>query len=198
MSLFTVTVLKVGSARLRDTIHNIGPGFHASHHFAETTMTDDVSVALKEGDPAPEFNAVTDEGTDLSLADLRGQRVVLFFYPKDDTPGCTIESCEFRDAHPRFEAEGAVVLGISPDDVRSHQKFRKKYDLPYTLLVDDGHRIADAYGAWGRKSMFGVKYDGVLRSTFVIGRDGRIAKIFRNVRPKGHAEAVTEALAGVP
>lgn len=155
-------------------------------------------MELKEGELAPDFTALTDEGTELTLSDLRGQRVVLFFYPKDDTPGCTIESCEFRDAHPRFVAQDAVILGMSPDDVRSHQKFRKKFDLPFTLVVDEGHRIADQYGTWGPKSLFGVKYNGTLRTTFVIDREGRIARIFRHVKPKGHAEEVEEALAGIP
>lgn len=157
-------------------------------------MTEQTGTALREGDPAPGFTAVTDEGTELSLSDLRGKKVVLFFYPKDLTPGCTIESCEFRDAHPRFTAKDAVVLGISPDDVRSHQKFRQKYDLPFTLLVDEGHAIADRYEAWGEKSLFGVKYQGTLRTTYVLDREGRIAKIFRKVKPRGHAEEVEQAL----
>lgn len=161
-------------------------------------MTQQTGTALQEGDPAPEFTAVTDEGTELSLSDLRGEKVVLYFYPKDDTPGCTIESCEFRDAHPRFAGKDAVVLGVSPDDVRSHQKFRQKYDLPFTLLVDEGHAIADRYEAWGEKSLFGVKYQGTRRTTYVLDREGRIAKIFRKVKPKGHAEEVERALAGIP
>jgi thioredoxin-dependent peroxiredoxin len=161
-------------------------------------MTEQTGTAPQEGDPAPQFTAVTDEGTELSLSDLRGKKVILFFYPKDDTPGCTIESCEFRDAHPRLVGEDAVILGISPDDVRSHQKFRKKFDLPFTLLVDQGHAIADRYDAWGEKSLFGVRYHGTLRTTYVIDREGRIAKIFRKVKPKGHAEEVERALAGIP
>jgi thioredoxin-dependent peroxiredoxin len=161
-------------------------------------MTDEKAVELREGDPAPDFTAATDEGTELSLSELRGSKVVLFFYPKDDTPGCTIESCEFRDAHPRLVARHAVILGISPDGVKSHQKFKAKFDLPFTLVVDEGHRIADQYGTWGRKSLFGVKYDGVLRTTFVIDRDGRIARIFRDVKPKGHAEEVEQALSQLP
>jgi thioredoxin-dependent peroxiredoxin len=161
-------------------------------------MTEQTIAELREGELAPDFTALTDAGTELTLSDLRGQRVVLFFYPKDDTPGCTIESCEFRDAHPRLVAQHAVVLGVSPDDVRSHQKFRKKFDLPFTLIVDEGHRIADQYGTWGPKSLFGVKYTGTLRTTFVLDREGRIARIFRNVKPKGHAEEVEEALAAIP
>jgi thioredoxin-dependent peroxiredoxin len=161
-------------------------------------MTSEATVELQEGDPAPDFTAPTDEGTELALSDLRGNKVVLFFYPKDDTPGCTIESCEFRDAHPRFVVRDAIILGISPDGVKSHQKFRRKFNLPFTLVVDEGHRIADRYGTWGRRSLFGVKYDGVLRTTFVIDRDGLIARIFRDVKPKGHAEEVEQALAEVP
>lgn len=162
-------------------------------------MTDQAAPAeLREGDPAPGFTAETDEGTKLSLSDLRGKKVVLYFYPRDDTPGCTVESCEFRDAHPRFVGNDAVVLGVSPDGVRSHQKFRKKFDLPFTLLVDEGHAIADRYETWGEKSLFGVKYHGTLRTTYVIDREGRIAKIFRKVKPKGHAEEVEQALATIP
>ncbi|MFL5613495.1 MAG: thioredoxin-dependent thiol peroxidase [Gemmatimonadaceae bacterium] len=149
---------------------------------------------LKEGDLAPDFTAPTDSGDTLSLASLRGQRVVLYFYPKDDTPGCTVEACELRDAFPRFEGLQATVIGVSPDSVKSHQKFKKKFELPFTLVSDADHAIAEAYEAWGEKTMWGRKYMGVLRSTFVIDSDGRIAKIFRNVKPKGHAEEVTQVL----
>lgn len=149
---------------------------------------------LKEGDLAPDFTAATDSGDTLSLASLRGQRVVLYFYPKDDTPGCTVEACELRDIFPKFEGLKATVIGVSPDSVKSHLKFKKKYELPFTLVSDEGHAIAEAYEAWGEKTMWGRKYMGVLRSTFVIDADGRIAKIFRNVKPKGHAEEVTRAL----
>ena len=154
------------------------------------------STELHEGDPAPDFDAITDEGVPISMHDLRGRNVVLYFYPKDDTPGCTIESCEFRDAHPRFVNRNAVVLGVSPDSAASHQKFKRKFDLPFTLIVDEGHRIADAYGVWRPKKFMGKEFLGVKRTTFVIGPDGRIAKIFRDVKPKGHAEEVEEALAG--
>jgi peroxiredoxin Q/BCP len=149
---------------------------------------------LKEGDLAPDFTAATDSGDTLSLASLRGQRVVLYFYPKDDTPGCTVEACELRDAFPRFGGLQATVIGVSPDSVKSHQKFKKKYELPFTLVSDQDHAIAEAYEAWGEKTMWGRKYMGVLRSTFVIDPDGRIAKIFRGVKPKGHAEEVTRVL----
>lgn len=154
-------------------------------------------VELKEGDPAPDFTAETDEGVELQLGTLQGKRVVLFFYPKDDTPGCTIESCELRDAHPNIVAADAVVLGVSPDSAASHQKFKKKYDLPFTLIVDKGHHIADRYGVWKPKKFAGREFLGVKRTTFIIGRDGRIAKIFRDVKPRGHAEEVENELANL-
>lgn len=149
------------------------------------------------GTAAPDFTLDTDEGKPLSLSDLRGQAVVLFFYPKDDTPGCTVEACEFRDAFPRFTGVDAVILGISPDDVKSHEKFRRKFDLPFALLADTGHQVAEQYGVWKQKSMFGKKYMGVDRTTFVIGPDGRIARVFEKVKPAGHAEEVAAALADI-
>jgi peroxiredoxin Q/BCP len=149
------------------------------------------------GAPAPEFTLLTDAGEPLSLATLRGRIVVLFFYPKDDTTSCTKEACEFRDALPRFTAMDAVVLGVSPDLVRSHAKFRAKYDLPYPLLADTEHAVAEAYGVWREKSMYGRRYMGVVRSTFVVGRDGRIARVFENVKAAGHAAAVAAAVAEV-
>lgn len=133
----------------------------------------------------------------MALRDFRGKPVVLYFYPKDDTPGCTIEACEFRDAHPHFVSRAAVVLGVSPDTAASHQKFKRKFDLPFTLLVDADHAIAERYGVWKEKSMFTKKYMGVERTTFVIDRDGRIAKIFRRVKPQGHAAEVEEAVAAI-
>ena len=160
-------------------------------------MTDETIPLLQEGDPAPEFTALTDEATQLSLRDVRGRKVVLYFYPKDDTPGCTIESCEFRDAHHRFVTTGAVVLGVSPDGVASHQRFRNKFDLPFTLLADEDHSIAERYGVWKPKKFMGKEFLGVKRTTFVIDRDGRIAKIFRDVKPQGHAEEVERALGQV-
>ncbi len=153
---------------------------------------------LKEGDPAPDFTAMSDEGVPVQLSTLQGKRVVLFFYPKDDTPGCTIESCELRDAHARITAADAVVLGVSPDTVASHQKFKKKFALPFTLIADDGHHIAERYGVWKPKTFMGKEFLGVKRTTFIIGRDGRVAKIFRDVKPRGHAEEVEHALAQLP
>ena len=150
-----------------------------------------------EGTLAPDFTLDTDEGTPLTLSDLRGRPVVLFFYPKDDTPGCTVESCEFRDLMPRFQGVDAVILGISPDDVKSHVKFKKKFDLPYSLLADVGHPVADRYGVWQEKSMMGRKYMGNARTTFVIDREGRIAKVFEKVKAEGHAAAVADAVAAL-
>lgn len=150
---------------------------------------------LAAGSPAPEFTLQTDEGKELRLRDLRGRNVVLFFYPKDDTSGCTKEACEFRDAMPRFEGLNAAILGISPDDVKSHQKFRKKYELSYPLLADTGHTVADAYGVWQQKSFMGRKYMGNARTTFLIGPDGIIKRVFEGVRPAGHAAEVAAALA---
>jgi peroxiredoxin Q/BCP len=149
------------------------------------------------GQLAPDFTLDTDEGRPLTLSELRGRAVVLYFYPKDDTPGCTIESCEFRDAMPRFQGVNAVILGISPDDVESHVKFREKFQLPFPLLADVEHAVAEQYGVWREKSMFGKKYWGAARTTFVIDRDGRIAKVFEKVNPLGHAAEVAEVVAGL-
>jgi len=142
------------------------------------------------GDPAPDFALDADDGSRISLADLRGQKVVLYFYPKDDTPGCTREACEFRDSHPRYQAKDAVVLGVSPDKVSKHQKFRDKYDLPFRLLADPEHEVAEKYGVWQQKSFMGRKFMGVARTTFLIDQEGRIEKVWEKVSPKGHAEEV--------
>lgn len=149
---------------------------------------------INEGDAAPDFELPADDGSTISLAGLRGKKVVLYFYPKDDTSGCTTEACEFRDALPRFEEDGAVILGVSPDSVDSHRKFKEKYDLNFLLLADEAHEVAEAYGVWKEKSMFGNKYWGVERSTFLIDEEGRVQRAWRRVRPKGHAEKVAEAL----
>ncbi|HWH13170.1 MAG TPA: thioredoxin-dependent thiol peroxidase [Miltoncostaeaceae bacterium] len=142
------------------------------------------------GDPAPPFALPADDGSTLSLADLAGQRVVLYFYPKDDTGGCTTEACEFRDLAADFDATGSRVIGVSPDPVRSHVRFRDKHGLPFTLLSDPDHAVAEAYGVWVQKSMYGRTYMGVERSTFVIGPDGTIEQALRKVKPKGHAASV--------
>lgn len=148
------------------------------------------------GSPAPAFKLQDQDGKWHSLSDYRGKWVVLYFYPKDDTTGCTTEACDFRDNWRAVQAAGAVVLGVSPDGVASHQKFKKKYELPFTLLVDADHAVAEAYGAWGEKSMYGRKYHGVLRSTFIIDPRGKIARVFAKVKPRGHAAEVLAALAG--
>ena len=153
---------------------------------------------LNEGDMAPGFKAPGDEDVPIDLADLRGKKVVIYFYPKDDTPGCTVESCELRDAHDNIKAGEGVILGVSPDSVASHQKFKHKFNLPFTLVADEGHHIAERYGVWGPKSTFGVKHTGIRRTTFIVDREGRIAKIFRNVKPKGHAKEVQDALSRIP
>ena len=147
------------------------------------------------GELAPDFTLLADSGDPLTLSAHRGRPVVLFFYPKDDTAGCTTEACEFRDLFPRFDRARALVLGISPDSVKSHVRFRAKYQLPFTLLADVEHAVAEAYGVWREKTMYGRKYMGVERSTFVVGADGRIAGAFEKVKVAGHAGAVAEALA---
>ena len=147
------------------------------------------------GKRAPAFTLDTDSGERLALADLKGRVVVLYFYPKDDTTGCTMEACEFRDAFPRFKKSKAVILGISPDSVESHRKFKAKYDLPFTLLADPKHAVATKYGVWKKKSMYGHSYMGVVRTTFIIDGAGKIAKVFERVKPNGHAEEVEQALA---
>jgi peroxiredoxin Q/BCP len=149
------------------------------------------------GTDAPDFTLRTDADAPLTLSDLRGRPVVLYFYPKDDTSGCTTQACEFRDLFPRFHGGDAVVLGVSPDSVKSHVRFKRKYALPFTLLADTEHAVADAYGVWKEKSMFGRRYMGVERTTFVIDRDGRVARVFEKVNPAGHAAEVAEALAAL-
>jgi peroxiredoxin Q/BCP len=138
---------------------------------------------------------VSDSGETVSLAGLRGKPVVLYFYPRDDTPGCTKQACGIRDAYDEFERAGAVVFGVSPDDEASHLKFKQKYDLPFALLADTDHAVANEYGVWGEKSFAGKKYMGVSRSTFVIDADGNVKKVMHNVKPETHAEDVLEALA---
>jgi len=146
------------------------------------------------GAEAPRFTLPSDRGEDVSLASLRGRPVVLYFYPKDDTSGCTTQACEFRDSWADVQARGAIVLGVSPDGVASHRKFRDKFALPFPLLADENHAVAEAYGVWGEKSMYGRKYHGILRTTFVIDPAGRIAHVFEKVKPKGHAAQVLTAL----
>jgi peroxiredoxin Q/BCP len=152
---------------------------------------------LAVGDTAPDFTLPTDIGDDLTLSSLRGRPVVIYFYPKDDTPGCTTESCEFRDLMPRFDASNATILGISPDSVKSHQKFKTKFELPFTLIADTEKVACQAYDVWKEKSMYGKQYMGVDRTTFVIDKDGKISHIFGKVKPAGHAAEVMEAVASL-
>jgi len=153
-----------------------------------------VKTMLNEGDQAPDIQAKTDTGADFRLSDLKGKRVVLYFYPKADTPGCTKEACEFRDDARAFAGKNAVIVGVSPDTTDAQAKFKQKYDLPFTLLADDDKRIAQAYGVWKEKNMYGKKSMGVERTTFVIGPDGKIEKIYGKVKVEGHAGAVLAAL----
>lgn len=148
---------------------------------------------LKEGDKAPAFTATDQNGRKVKLSDLKGSRVVLYFYPKDDTPGCTKEACSFRDGFERFRKKGIKVFGVSTDDERSHQKFISKFALPFDLLADTDKKIVEAYGVWGEKSMYGKKYMGTLRKTFLIDDKGKIAKIFEKVNVSEHADEVLAA-----
>ena len=149
---------------------------------------------IEEGESAPEFELKSDSGETIKLSDFRGRPVVLYFYPKDDTPGCTTEACEFRDAYDVFRDRGAEVLGVSPDDVSSHEKFKTKYSLPFTLLADPEHEVAESYGVWGERKFAGKKYMGIIRSTFVIDEDGNVARAMLGIKPAGHAAAVLEQL----
>jgi peroxiredoxin Q/BCP len=149
---------------------------------------------VEEGTLAPDVELTSDGGETVRLSDLRGRPVVLYFYPKDDTPGCTTEACEFRDAYDVFRERGAEVIGVSPDDETSHRKFKGKHGLPFTLLADPEHTAAEAYGVWVEKRMYGRTYMGIQRSTFVIDADGRVARAMRGIKPAGHAAKVLEAL----
>jgi peroxiredoxin Q/BCP len=151
-------------------------------------------VVVREGDSAPDFTLRSDAGDEVTLSSLRGRPVVLYFYPKDDTPGCTTQARGIRDAYGEFERAGAVVLGISPDDERSHAAFKAKYDLPFTLLADPDHAVAEQYGVWGEKTYQGRTYLGVHRSTFVLDPDGTVTKVMHDVQPATHADDVLAAL----
>jgi thioredoxin-dependent peroxiredoxin len=146
------------------------------------------------GQRAPAFSLQDQEGNRHQLKDLAGRWVVLYFYPKDDTPGCTREACAFRDQHPALGRHDAVVLGVSPDDAKRHQKFAAKYELNFPLLVDPEHKVAEKYGAWGEKSLYGRKFMGITRSTFLIGPDGRIARVWPKVKVEGHVDEVLQAI----
>jgi peroxiredoxin Q/BCP len=149
---------------------------------------------LDEGKPAPDFTLTSDSGEQVTLSSLRGKPVVLYFYPKDDTPGCTRQACDIRDAWGEFERAGAVVLGVSPDGEASHAKFKAKYGLPFPLLADTDHAVSEAYGIWGEKSFRGRKYMGVERATFVVDAEGNLARVMRKVDPKTHADDVLQVL----
>ena len=151
-------------------------------------------MPIAEGTKAPDFTLPTDSGEELTLSSLKGQWVVLYAYPKDDTSGCTTQACEFRDLFPKFKKGKAVILGISPDPVKSHVKFKAKYELPFTLLADTEKTVLQAYDVWKEKSMYGRKYMGVERTTFVIDPKGKIVKVFEKVKPAGHAEEVMAAI----
>ena len=157
-------------------------------------MAKEIQLKLKEGDVAPEFSVAASGGGKISLADFKGWNVILYFYPKDDTPGCTKEACAFRDYFADFKKKGAVVLGVSTDSAKSHDKFVEKFKLPFTLLADEDKKIVEAYGVWGEKSFMGRKYLGTHRATFLIGPDGRIKRIWPQVKPEEHAAEVLEAL----
>lgn len=149
---------------------------------------------LKVGDKAPFFTGIDDQGKKVELKNFRGKKVILYFYPKDNTPGCTQESCDFRDVISRIKKKDTVVLGLSPDSVASHQKFKVKFSLPFPLISDEDHKIAMAYGTWQEKSMYGKKYMGIVRSTFVIDGNGLIVQVYEKVKVKGHVDAVLNAL----
>jgi peroxiredoxin Q/BCP len=149
---------------------------------------------VEEGKPAPDFELTTDTGDSVKLSDFRGKPVVLYFYPKDDTPGCTTQACSIRDSYGEFEKAGAVVLGVSPDDEKSHVKFKEKYELPFTLLADPEHKVAEQYGTWVEKKNYGKEYWGVERSTFLIDSQGNVAKVMRRVKPDTHTDEVLAAM----
>ena len=150
---------------------------------------------VDKGDRAPDFTLPVDDGSEVTLGALRGKKIVLYFYPKDNTSGCTTQACELQETLSEITVRGAVVLGVSPDSLQSHEKFRGKYGLTFPLLSDEDHQVAEAYGVWKEKSMYGRKYWGIERSTFIIDEDGMILDAWRKVRPKGHAEKVSEILA---
>ena len=157
-------------------------------------MPKEPTLTLKVGDPAPHFTAQANGGSNVSLSDFKGKPVILYFYPRDDTPGCTKEACGFRDSYARFERAGASVLGVSADTVKSHDKFVKKFNLPFLLLADTDRKLAEAYGVWGEKLFMGRKYMGIHRVTFLIGPDGLIKTIWPKVKPEEHAEEVLAAI----
>jgi peroxiredoxin Q/BCP len=153
-------------------------------------------MTLMVGALAPDFRLYDETGAFRQLSEFRGSPVVLYFYPKDDTPGCTTEACNFRDGYGEYKRAGVVILGISPDPVKSHADFKAKFNLPFTLLADNEHKVCELYQVWGRKKFMGREYDGVFRTTFVISPAGKILKVFENVKPEGHSQEVLAALQG--
>ncbi len=151
-------------------------------------------MVIAQGKQAPDFQLLDDAGAQRKLSDFRGQPVILYFYPADDTPGCTKEACNFRDDYSQYQKAKVTILGVSPDSPKSHAKFKAKYGLPFPLLADEGHKVCDAYGVWGPKKMMGREYEGVLRTTFLIDPNGKIAQVFENVRPAEHSGEVLSAL----
>jgi len=151
-------------------------------------------MPISANQPAPDFALADQTGAVRKLSEFRSQPVVLYFYPKDDTPGCTTEACNFRDDYHIYQENGIVILGVSPDSAKSHTKFIQKFELPFTLLADEDHKVCDQYGVWGPKKFMGREYEGVLRTTFLIGPDGNILKVFENVKPDGHSAEVLAAL----
>jgi peroxiredoxin Q/BCP len=154
-------------------------------------------MPLPAGIPAPDFTLLDDTNVPRTLSDFRGKNVILYFYPADDTPGCTKEACNFRDDYSAYEKADVMILGVSPDTVKSHVKFKQKFQLPFPLLADEGHKVCDLYGVWGPKKFMGREYEGVLRTTFLIDQDGKIAKVFEKVRPAEHSTEVLSALHAV-
>lgn len=143
---------------------------------------------------APDFELPDENGKLHKLSDYKGKNVLLYFYPKDDTTGCTTEACEFRDDYDEYEKAGVIILGVSPDSSKSHKKFKEKYDLPFVLLADEDHQVCEIYGVWGEKSMYGKKYYGVMRTTFLIDKEGKLVEIFEKVKPKGHSQQILSVL----
>ncbi len=154
-------------------------------------------MPISAGIPAPDFELLDDQNVTRHLSDYRGHAVILYFYPEDDTPGCTKEACNFRDDYSAYEKAGVVILGVSPDTVESHVKFKKKFQLPFPLLADVGHKVCDVYGVWGPKKFMGKEYEGVLRTTFLIDAHGKIARVFESVRPSEHSAQVLDALKAI-
>jgi peroxiredoxin Q/BCP len=149
---------------------------------------------LQANTMAPDFVLPDETGKDRSLAEFKGKDVVLYFYPKDDTSGCTTEACNFRDDYSAYEKAGVVILGVSPDSTESHAKFKAKYQLPFPLLADEGHKVCELYGTWGKKQMYGREYEGVLRTTFLIGKEGLIRQVFEKVKPAEHSAEILAAI----